>query len=125
MTEFIPFGTAGDLINPALVWRISRVTLTVSFHIVGEGMPAGTALKVDFIFADEATAIAALDAFIVEVDKIALNDLVCCVADGIMSNNDLTKGFEKTLGISISEKRVSLGRFVVEVAEAIKEQADA
>ena len=123
MTQMILFD--GNFYNPDLIWKISRVTNTVTLTIVLSGLPAGSAFSEDHVFGSEAEAITALDDFITEINAIRLNDLIASVADGIMSNSDLTKGFEKTLGISLVEKGIALGNFVLEVATVIKARADA
>lgn len=125
MTEFITFGTVGDLINPALVWRINLVGVTVSFHVVAPGMIPSDTLKLDFVFPDEDSAIAALADFIVQVESIKLNDIVLDMCSGITANVDLTQGFLKFPGIPAGVKLDRYAAFVIDVAAAVKVRADA
>ena len=104
-TRFIPFLTS--LINPAQVYRIDRVTDTVTFTVLVAGLPAGMLQTQDFTFADEATAIAALDDFIADARAYTLEDSIAAVTAGIAANPSLTKGAINNPNLGDIEARVA------------------
>ena len=122
MTQLILFG--GNHYNPDQIYKVERLVETVTFTVPVGGLPAGSLFEEDIVFGSEAEAITALDDFLDEVNQIKLDDLICCVSDGVLSNSDLTKGFEKTFGLSEATKEERLSAFIVRLAEAIKLQAD-
>ena len=118
MTRFIPFLTS--LINPALVYRIDRVTDTVTFTTLVAGLPAGNLQTQDFVFADEATAIAALDDFVAAARTYALEDAIAAVTSGITANESLTRGAINNPNLGDIEDRVAaLSANIVLGAQAV------
>ena len=63
MSFFVSFGLAGEQFNPDQIYKISRVVETVTFTVLVGGLPAGSLLTEDFVFANEADAIAAVLTF--------------------------------------------------------------
>ena len=125
MTQLIEFGTSHY--NPDLVYKIERVVETVTFTVLVAGLPAGNLQEEDIVFGSEAEAITEVARFIFEARnnvQISRNELLKHVAGGILANPDLTKGFEKTFGLSDAEKEDRLASFVERVANAIKLVAD-
>ena len=126
MTQHIDFD--GALINPDLVYRIDRVTDTVTFTLVMVGMGAGSIFSQDFVFGSEAEAITALAYYVEEAANggpISRNELILAVTEGVLANSDITKGFEKTQGISVATRDARTTSFIVQLAEVIKAAADA
>ena len=125
MTQLIEFG--GAFYNPDEIFKIERVVETVTFTVLVGGLPAGSLFEEDIVFGSEAEAITELAKFIIDARNnlpISRNDLLKSVADGILSNADLTKGFEKTFGVPETEKEERLSTFIVRIADAIKVRAD-
>ena len=122
MTQFVPFGVGNALINPDLIYQIDRVTLTVTFTLAVSGMPAGSLQDEDFVFADEATALAALDTFLAAVDKgaLALDEIVCCVVDGVLSNSKLYEDITRVATRQGQPPLDELTRVMLEFSQQIK-----
>ena len=106
MIRFIDFG--GSLINPAEVYKIDRVVETVTFTLLVGGLPAGSLQMDDFVFADEATAIAALDDFVADSKALTLEEAICCVTSGVLANSTITVGALKNTNLGEIEARVSV-----------------
>ena len=118
MTIFLTFLTS--LINPALIYRIDRVTNTVTFTTVAAGVPMGMLVTQDFVFADEATAIAALDDFVADSRALNLEETIEATASGMLANASITKGsLDNTNLGDIDARTEALAVLVVNAAEKI------
>ena len=107
MTHFITFGLAGAQINPDNIYKIDRVTDTVTFTLVLSGMGAGTIFTEDFVFGSEQDAINALADFIVATLKgqLTLAEAVEAVAAGVLANHALTKGAFRNINLGDIQQR--------------------
>ena len=105
--HFIQFGLAGAYINPDNVYKIDRVTDTVTFTLVLSGMGAGTIFTEDFVFGSEQDAINALADFIVATLKgqLTLAEAVEAVAAGVLANHALTKGAFRNINLGDIQQR--------------------
>ena len=126
MTHLIEF--AGSLINPDQIYRIDRVTDTVTFTLLVAGLPAGNLQTDDFVFGSEALAITALDDFTAEVDHglLTLAEAVEAVTAGVLSNESITTGALKNTNLGDIDERIqTLVSAVISTAIELKAQTDA
>ena len=118
MTRFLTFLTS--LINPALIYRIDRVTDTVTFTTVAAGVPMGMLVTQDFVFADEATALSALDDFVADVRAYTLEDSIAAVSAGLLANRDIVRRSLSNTNLGdIDARTIKLAKGVVDAAEKI------
>ena len=121
MTIFITFLTSR--INPEMVYRINRVTDTVTFTLLVGAVPPTNLITEDFTFADEATAIAALDDFVAEARTLTIEEAIQSVAEGVLANSELTKGALKNINRgSIDDRIAVLVGAIVSTAEELVAQ---
>ena len=124
MTKFLDFN--GSLINPDEVYKIDRVTDTVTLTLLVGGLPAGSLQMDDFVFADEATAIAALDTFVADSKALTLEEAICCVASGALANESIIRRSVGNRNLGSPEERVTvLVGNVIDVAEELVLQYEA
>ena len=108
--HFIQFGLAGAYINPDNVYKIDRVTDTVTFTLVLSGMGAGTIFTEDFVFGSELDAIDALAEFIVATLKgqLTLAEAVGTITAGWLSNPQMTKNTFQNPKLGSSADRIEI-----------------
>lgn len=118
MTRFISFLTS--LINPALVYRIDRATDTVTFTMIAAGVPMGMLVTQDFVFADEATALSALNNFQADARALNLEETIEATTSGMLANSGITKGSLNNTNLGdIDARTEALAVLVVNAAEKI------
>lgn len=118
MIRLIPFLTS--LINPEMVYRIDRAGDTVTFTLLVGATPPANLLTEAFVFADETTAIAALNDFIGEATTLSLEETICCATSGMLGNADVTKGALSNINLGDNDARTEvLAKIVVNAAQKI------
>ena len=123
MTIFITFLTSR--INPEMVYRINRVTDTVTFTLLVGAVPPTNLITEDFTFADEATAIAALNDFVAEARTLTIEEAIQSVAEGVLANSEIHKGAPKNINLgSIYELIAVLLGAIVSIAVELVAQYD-
>ena len=121
MTIFITFLTSR--INPEMVYKINRVTDTVTFTLLVGAVPPTNLITEDFTFADEATAIAALNDFVAEARTLTIEEAIQSVAEGVLANSEITKGALKNINLgSIDDRIAVLVGAIVSTAEELVAQ---
>ena len=124
MTKFLDFN--GSLINPDQVYKITRVTDTVTFTLRMVGMGSGNIFEEDFVFGSEAEAITALDAFVADSKALTLEEAICCVTTGALANATITANALKNTNLGDINDRVEvMVGGIIDVAEELVLQYEA
>ena len=106
MTIFITFLTSR--INPEMVYKINRVTDTVTFTLLVGAVPPTILVTEDFTFADEAAAISALDDFVADARALTIEEAIQSVAEGVLGNGEITSGSLKNINLGTVDERIAV-----------------